>query len=117
MLTIKTAILVEWKNIFVPRGVRNSFYWTCLAMMVFNILYYSAGIIAANLACFPYRAIWDITISGKCINSKGLISSGAGLNLVSDLVILLFPQRVIWSLNISIKKKIGVSVAFAVGLL
>ncbi|KAI0110923.1 hypothetical protein GGR51DRAFT_510532 [Nemania sp. FL0031] len=84
LLTIKMAILIEWQRIFVPPGTRGSFYWACCVLIVFNTLFYTSTFIAANLACIPYRAIWDITISGRCINSKGLITSGAIINFVLD---------------------------------
>ncbi|KAI0391386.1 hypothetical protein F5Y17DRAFT_460849 [Xylariaceae sp. FL0594] len=114
MLTVKSAILLEWRRIFVPFGTRNKFYWACMVLLLFNILYYGAGIIAANLACIPYRAIWDVTVKGKCINQRGLITSGTAINVISDIAILFLPQRVIWRLNMSRRKKQGVSVAFAV---
>lgn len=117
MLVTKPAILVEWVRIFVPRGTRNFFYWACYAALLFNVLYYIAAIISVNLACTPYRAIWDISIKGRCINSKALITSATAINLVSDIIILLLPQKIIWGLHISTKKKFGISVAFAIGVL
>jgi hypothetical protein len=38
-------------------------------------------------------------------------------NLVSDIFILILPQRIIWRLNMSREKKIGIALMFAVGLM
>jgi hypothetical protein len=38
-------------------------------------------------------------------------------NIVSDIAILLIPQRAIWKLNMPLNRKIGISFLFALGLL
>jgi hypothetical protein len=39
------------------------------------------------------------------------------VNFASDTIILVLPQKVIWGLNMSFKKKIGVVALFATGVL
>ncbi|KAJ2993391.1 hypothetical protein NUW58_g1857 [Xylaria curta] len=63
MLFAKTAILLEWIRVFVPKRQRNSFFWIC------------SSIIGANFI------------------------------------------KVIWKLNLTRKRKIGVSIIFSVGVL
>lgn len=43
--------------------------------------------------------------------------AGAVICLVSDILILLLPQRVIHSLHLPLKKRIGLSLLFTVGVL
>lgn len=109
--------MLDWIRIFVPSRTRNVFFYACWAVLIVNTTYYIANIIATNLACIPFRAIYDKTIPGKCLDEKALDSSSAAINLISDLTILILAQKVIWRLHISVKKKLGVSVVFAVGLL
>ncbi|KAI1858057.1 uncharacterized protein JN550_012879 [Neoarthrinium moseri] len=116
MMTMKTAILREWIRIFVPHGQRNAFFWLCTVVLVINLLYYASAIVAVNLTCIPIQATWDFTVKGKCFNGKALASSGVSVNLVSDVIILVLPQKTIWNLNMPRRKKIGVSIVFAVGL-
>ncbi|KAI0010007.1 hypothetical protein F4779DRAFT_579574 [Xylariaceae sp. FL0662B] len=116
IMCIKVAIMLEWLRVFVPGRTRNTFYWSCWAVLIVNTTYYIANVVAINLTCIPYQAIWDITMSGKCLNQKALDTSSAIINLVSDLVIMGLAQQVIWRLQMSIKKRLGVSLIFAAGI-
>lgn len=86
-------------------------------MMILNILLYSSGIIAESLACIPLATIWEPWLMGKCMDKKILDITTAYFNLVMDLFILLLPQTVIWKLQMSRNKKIGVSIIFSFGVL
>jgi hypothetical protein len=115
---LKVAILLEWMRIFNPTSTRNSFFWTCHTILWINVLFYSASFFAINLACFPREKIWDVTIiEGHCIDQNNLYLAGTIVNLISDVAILFIPQKVIWTLNMSLHKRIGVSLIFAIGLL
>jgi hypothetical protein len=98
---------------------RNSFWWTCYIIIALNALYYVTGAFLLFFACIPHRKIWEFTVPGKClppsINNTSIVSSS--LNLASDLAILFLPQRVIWRLQLSTNKKIGVAALFAIGVL
>ncbi|KAM0814430.1 putative G-protein coupled receptors family 1 profile domain-containing protein [Seiridium cardinale] len=120
IVCIKVSILLEWKKIFVPRGTRNFVYWAAHVMIWTCLAFYLSTIIAFNVACDPYEANWNKLIGGTCNRVlPGFIeqSTGAIYNFVTDLVILLIPQRSIWKLHMSTKKKLGVSVIFSVGFL
>ncbi|KOS22246.1 hypothetical protein ESCO_001456 [Escovopsis weberi] len=117
MVFAKSAILCEWMHIFVPTGTRNLFFWLCTTMMTLNILLYSSGAIAEGLGCIPLDKTWKPWRPGKCIDKKVLDVTTAYFNLALDLLILLLPQRVIWRLQMTRSKKIGVSVIFSVGIL
>ncbi|KAI1634289.1 hypothetical protein F4809DRAFT_534434 [Biscogniauxia mediterranea] len=115
---IKAAILIEWDRIFVPRGVRNYFFWTSRVILAIHVLFHLSWIMAENLGCTPYQKIWDETIAeGTCIDQKLLYTPAAIVNLITNFVVLLLPQKVIWDLQLSPRNKIGVSVVFAVGIL
>ncbi|KAI0535258.1 hypothetical protein GGR58DRAFT_479729 [Xylaria digitata] len=117
MGTLKTAILREWIRLFVPRGTKNNFYWACIVVMCLNILYYIASILASALSCSPHEKIWNKSLPGTCVNNKVIFVSSASINLVSDLCILILPQRIIWRLHTSKQKKIAVSSVFAIGVI
>ncbi|KAF2966879.1 hypothetical protein GQX73_g6719 [Xylaria multiplex] len=117
MGTLKTAILREWIRLFVPRGTKDSFYWACIVVMCLNILYYIASILASGLSCSPHEKIWNKSLPGTCVNNKVIFVSSASINLVSDLCILILPQRKIWRLHTSKQKKIAVSSVFAIGVI
>lgn len=118
MLIMKASILREWSRIFVPEGTRNAFWWTCHVVIVINVLFYGTSVFLENLACFPYERIWNKTIAGsECLDFKVTPLAGASINVILDLITFILPQKTIWSLHMSRKKKIGVSSVFAVGIL
>ncbi|KAI1824075.1 hypothetical protein F4861DRAFT_507709 [Xylaria intraflava] len=116
MLFIKIAILLDWLHMFVPGKTRNAFFWACWAVLSVNTLYYIAAIVAINLTCIPLEAWWNFFVHGHCLNQKAVDTSAAAADLVSDLAILGLAQKVIWNLQMSIKKKLGLSFIFAAGI-
>ncbi|KAI1361701.1 hypothetical protein F5Y08DRAFT_314086 [Xylaria arbuscula] len=117
MGTLKTAILREWIRLFVPRGTKNRFYWACVILICLNILYYTASILASALSCSPHEKIWNKSLPGKCVDNKVIFVSSASINVVSDLAILILPQKIIWNLHTTKQKKIAVSSVFAIGVI
>ncbi|KAK0610183.1 hypothetical protein B0T17DRAFT_500892 [Bombardia bombarda] len=117
---MKTAILLDWLQMFTPGNARKTntkFFYACWAVISVNALYYFSATITQNLSCIPFEKIWDKTIpGGHCIDEKVLQIVAAAINLVSDVAILILPQHIIWKLQISQQKKIGVSLIFAVGI-
>ncbi|KAI0535409.1 hypothetical protein GGR58DRAFT_443285 [Xylaria digitata] len=116
ILPVKVAILTEWMRIFSPRA-RNGFWWVCQILLWLNVMYYTAAIIVESLQCTPQNKVWDPTVQGGyCINFAAIELTTSSINVISDLVILLAPQHVIWRLQLSRTKKLGVALIFAVGL-
>lgn len=93
------------------------FEWVCHAVLWCNLLFYLSTIVAGNLICVPFQRIWDKTVPGVCFNGRRLNMTIAVYNLASDICILVLPQRVIWRLNMSLKRKLGLGLTFAIGLL
>ncbi|KAI0412036.1 hypothetical protein F5X98DRAFT_30740 [Xylaria grammica] len=114
---LKASILLEWTRFFVPQGTRNVFWWLCMTLVGIQLSFLVASVFALSFACIPYQRIWDFTIPGKCIKKSELEITSAAIHLVSDVVILVLPQKVIWSLHMSMRKKLGVSFIFSLGVL
>ncbi|KAI0868122.1 hypothetical protein GGS24DRAFT_483331 [Hypoxylon argillaceum] len=117
MIFLKSAILLEWIRLFVPGKTRNAFFWTCNTVALLNALYYLANIILENVSCKPKAYWWDKSLTGHCLNGTVLALTSATVNLAFDIVILILPQKVIWTLNMSKLRRLGVSVVFVIGLL
>ena len=117
MLFVKASILTEWIHLFVPRGTRDAFFWTCQAVLVCNTIYYVVIVVTTNMACSPRAKIWDDAIPGTCRDKKAPLVISSGINILSDLAILALPQRIIWRLHLSKEKRIGVSLVFTFGIL
>lgn len=116
LMMIKAVILLEWVQLFCPTGAKNSFWWTAHVLMGVNILFYLAATLALHLGCFPHARLWDKTLPGTCLDTRPLDVTSAFVNVLVDLGILLLPQRVIWKLRMSRRKRIGVSAVFGLGI-
>ncbi|KAI1451510.1 hypothetical protein F4805DRAFT_451206 [Annulohypoxylon moriforme] len=117
VLLIKSAILLEWMTIFVPKGTRNFFFWSSCSVLVIHALFYISMIVVELTACSPFEKNWNPLIKGKCLDTVGLAVAISAVNLAFDLIIFFLPQKVIWGLQMRIKRKIGISFLFAIGIL
>ncbi|TGJ84619.1 hypothetical protein E0Z10_g4159 [Xylaria hypoxylon] len=118
IMILKASILLEWIRIFVPLGSHNRLYWTIMIVLVLHTLFYIGWIILENLTCEPYSKIWDVTVvGGSCIDIKKTYIMAAAVNLLADFIILALPQWTIFTLQMTLKKKMGVFLVFAIGLL
>ena len=67
-------------------------------------------------ACTPVAYYWDRTIpNGTCLNYDEFYIITGAINMVTDAVVLCLPLPVVWRLNTSIYRKIGLTFAFALG--
>ncbi|KIA75374.1 hypothetical protein HK57_00157 [Aspergillus ustus] len=117
--SLKIAILIEWCRVFSPIGSRlKSPFWVGCATIIFvQVTANIAIIVALNLQCIPHRAIYDFRVQGDCFDLYKLQVGSASIHLICDVVIFLLPQRTIWTLKMSWKKRLGVSIIFGLGLL
>lgn len=102
---------------FVPRGTRGWFWWSAWVMIVLQALFAVAIIIALNLACIPTKKKWEFWLEGKCYDAHMVEVASASFQLFSDCFVLFIPQKIIWDLQMSWRKRLGVSFIFSLGLL
>jgi hypothetical protein len=118
-LLINVSILLDWIRIFAPPGNRGFVYWASHVVIWADVIFYVSIFIAFNVACTPYELNWNVLLKGSCdrVNTHYTNLATSIFNFISDFMILLIPQRAIWKLHMSTKKKVGVSVVFAIGIL
>ncbi|KAJ5361558.1 hypothetical protein N7541_002402 [Penicillium brevicompactum] len=80
------------------------------------LLYWVATVFTLALGCRPVQYNWNRKIPGSCGDIRKIQLGSAGFNMVMDLLVVLLPLPVIWRLQMSSRKKIGVSVSFAIGI-
>ncbi|KAJ6020039.1 hypothetical protein N7499_003335, partial [Penicillium canescens] len=74
-------------------------------------------VLSSILSCIPVNAFWDTSIQGRCIKREFLWFFNAGINIVTDLGILVMPIPVLSHLQLSWKRKFGLMLIFAAGSL
>jgi hypothetical protein len=81
-------------------------------------VYYVAFIFLQMFSCSPREKFWDNTIvEGHCMDVFAVNISGAVVCLISDLAILLIPQQILTTLNLSRSRIIGLYALFTIGIL
>ncbi|MCJ1272213.1 hypothetical protein MMC22_012121 [Lobaria immixta] len=113
---VKVAILLQYKRIFVPLK-DGATYYSILAIIWLNGLYYAVNLFVGVFTCIPRRKIFESEIPGRCHHSVTWFVASGLINVVSDFAILILPIFCISMLQMPLKRKIGTSVVFAIGLL
>lgn len=81
------------------------------------MLYFTACLFITIFQCTPRAKIWNPAIPGTCLNYQAYIFATGIFNVVSDIIMLVFPMICIWNLQMSFKRKLGVSAVFFAGSL
>ena len=82
--------------------------------MAFCVAYFFAIL----FQCHPIAFYWDLTIpNGRCENQTIIFLATASLNLFLDVIIVLMPIPVVWSLQMSTLRKVAVTAIFGMGIM
>ncbi|KAI4117586.1 MAG: hypothetical protein LQ345_002217 [Seirophora villosa] len=115
ILLAKLPILLQYIRIFMPSR-SGPIYLATQTLIWTNLLFYIAFAFAVIFQCTPRAKIWNHDVSGSCINVQALFLVGGSWNVLSDFAILILPVAPIWRLQVSRRKKIGISLVFGTGL-
>ncbi|KAK2666970.1 hypothetical protein RAB80_017391 [Fusarium oxysporum f. sp. vasinfectum] len=78
------------------------------------VAYYVSGLFIKIFICWPISAYWKGE-TDKCLNQSAIIFADAIISVISDLVILLLPTPLTWSLQLSRRKRLRVIGILCVG--
>lgn len=115
---VKLSLLLQYLKIFVP--IRNYSFMVLVTYFVIwsNLIFYIISTFFEIFACKPREMYWNPLITnGHCFNISAINISSATINCISDFVILLLPQGVIWRLQMPLRRKLGISAIFLTGFL
>jgi len=118
ILTLKASIILQCMRVFIPAGVRNRAWWLYTILLAVHVVFYIATQFIEIFRCTPTARIWDSTIDGHCIGvTTNRRYVAAAINSVSDVLLLLLAQKVIWSLSLlPANKKRMMSALFLIGI-
>lgn len=84
----KASILLQYRRVFQTRRFR---FW-CNIVLVLVSIYGLWTTVSGILACWPIAYFWDKSIAGgNCLNEYASWFSNAGMNVITDFVIVLLP--------------------------
>ena len=117
MLFVKIAIFLLYYRFFaIDRRTKVAIH---IGMGVTSCFYPAMVIVGMVLLCFPKpKQSWaSMNYRERCSREQALAEIYGVFGLVSDLYILILPLPVLRRLNMSSKKKIGVTATFLTGLM
>lgn len=120
IIPLKVAIILQIRRIFMPHShslrTRPFLLWIIDGFLVLNVMFYIALFLFQYLACRPLAHAWNPLVPGVCVKDKMIVHIvSAAINTASDLIIVILPQPVIWRLELSAKRKWGLSAVFLLG--
>lgn len=94
ILAIKLSVLSFYRRVFSTR----TFKLVPNLIGAVVIAWWIAVILVSIISCNPIRGFWDHTIKFKCINTESFFNGNAVPTIVTDVIILLLPLRMISNL-------------------
>ena len=111
ILTIKLCILSFYRRIFAVA----EFKILSSIVVAVVIAWWIAIVLVSIFSCHPINGFWDATVKPRCINTEAFFVGNAVPNIVTDIIILLLPIRMIWRLHVSRDQKLALSFVFMLG--
>jgi hypothetical protein len=96
-----------------------TFRYTTYTIIGLNAAIAVTWVLTDTLRCIPVHLAWDqweTKEQGTCVNFIMVTFVNAFVNIGVDTVMVLMPVYEVSKLNLSARKKLGVSVMFAMGL-
>lgn len=110
---VKLSISIQCLRIFTTQTAKRIF----IGFIVFHALFGLVQIFMTIFTCNPVAKYWDDSIEGKCIDSRILRYTFAGINILNDILLLLSPMPFLKNLQIARRAKYVLMGVFACGVL
>ncbi|TKA61785.1 hypothetical protein B0A49_09467 [Cryomyces minteri] len=108
----KVSIICCYLRVFPGRNIERLGY----GLLVIVVPWSLGSIVATVLQCIPPAASWDKFIKkAHCINSNAFWEAYGVINILTDVAILVLPVRDIAKLQMRLRDKAGLLVAFMLG--
>lgn len=113
----KFAILLLYQRVFDTGSNRwfGKAVKVCLVLQGIDTIIYLGLII---FECVPIAAVWDKSITNaKCLNLRAVALIGSISSIATDVILIILPMPVLWRLQVSRTKRIGLALIFSVASL
>jgi hypothetical protein len=89
---VKISIVTFYLRVF-PQQLFRKFCLAVIGIVVASTLAIALG---QAFACTPISDGWQAVSTGRCVDKEALQYSGSIVNLVTDLIIVLMPMKLLW---------------------
>ncbi|KAL8953746.1 MAG: hypothetical protein Q9222_000428 [Ikaeria aurantiellina] len=111
--TTKISILLFYVHLFPTKPFRVAAYSMIVVVSAWGI----QQILASLFLCNPISFNWNGSIQGSCGDVAANCLAGAGINTLTDIIILILPMPIIWRLHVPLRQKVMLSLIFGLGSL
>ncbi|KAI0876614.1 hypothetical protein GGS24DRAFT_498736 [Hypoxylon argillaceum] len=112
ILLLKLSALLLYARIFKSSPAFRRASWIIGVILT---LWWAILTIVPWLFCHPIEKSLNIFLPGTCDHPISWYYISALLNFVADLVVLIMPTPIIWKLQMTLRKKISISLVFLIG--
>ena len=77
--------------------------------------WFIAVLLVSVFSCAPIHGYWDRTVPATCIDTRAFYLGNSIANILTDVIILALPVRMIWHLQTSRSQKALLTVVFGLG--
>lgn len=109
---VKISILLLYVRIFTMRLMRIVAWATAALITGFAL----STILSGLLICRPLALNWDQTLKGSCGDQLLSYTITGGLNLATDVIVLLLPLPYLFQLQMELYKKAVLTGTFSLGI-
>ena len=93
----------------------RSFYVAVRIVGVLNGLWYIGCTVALCLRCVPVKKSWDPLIEGQCFDATAFVVGTQIPDCLLDFAVMILPISVLRKLQMSLRRKIQLTMVFALG--
>lgn len=111
----KASVVLLYMRIF-PTEMSRFFRAGCIALLGIFGCYIITFFVTLALACQPLNMIWNPRIKGHCIDGTAVVNASIIINIILDCFVVLAPVPMVWRLNMSRPRRLGVLSIFALGI-
>jgi hypothetical protein len=110
-----TKMSITWmiKRIFFER----SYVYIAYLIMAFNVCWMLQTVLTGVLICRPITLNWVSTARGHCGNQTLAFAAVSIVDIITDLLILAMPLKMLWGLQMKRVYKIALGCMFGAGIM
>jgi len=114
VMFIKISIFILYLRLF---KVKRLFRYLDFTFMALTISYCTSLLLAIHFGCWPLAKTWNSSIPKKCVKLVAIDFTIGSFNIFTDAAILVLPLPLIWKLQITRARFIGLFAVFSTGVL
>lgn len=113
-----TSIKISVVHFYITIFRSNRIFLTVAYVVMLYVVALGVAIVSSDLlTCRPLSLEWDLHRPGACNHRREFTIAFNSCNIGTDLIIILLPMPLVWGLRMDARRKIELTVIFALGCL